>query len=116
MPTKIAPATVRGNDVMPPISAAVSASNSVSGPTCTSSVEPPWVAYSTSAIPESRPPIVQIAVDIILGLMPVRRARSGLVADARTASPKIVCPSSHHSPIVTTGTMIERHELRARSR
>ena len=57
-------------------------------------------------MPESRPPIVQIAVDISFGLMPVMRARSGFVADARTASPNTVRPSSHHSAIVTIGTTI----------
>ncbi len=40
----MAPATVRGNDVMPPISAAVSPSSNVSGPISTSSAEPCWVA------------------------------------------------------------------------
>ncbi len=75
---------------MPPMSAAVNASSSVSGPTCTRSVVPLCVAYSTSVIPDSRPPIVQIAVDMSLGLMPVMRARSGFVADARTASPNTV--------------------------
>ena len=57
-------------------------------------------------MPESRPPIVQIAVDMSLGLMPVIRARSGFVADARTASPNTVWPRSHHSAIVTIGTTI----------
>ena len=38
------------------------------------------------------------------GLMPVRRARSTFVADARTASPNAVCPSSHHRPSVMSGT------------
>ena len=34
------------------------------------------------------------------------RARSEFVAAARTASPNAVCPSSHHSPTVMTGTTI----------
>src|SRR5262245_1381207 len=55
---------------------------------------------------DRNPAIVQIAVDIIFGEMPVRRARSEFVAAARTASPKRVWPSSHHKPTVIAGTMI----------
>ena len=32
------------------------------------------------------------------------RARSEFDAEARTASPKAVCPSTHHRPAVMTGT------------
>ena len=39
MPMAIAPTTARGNDVMPPISAAASPRSSVSGPMCTRSAE-----------------------------------------------------------------------------
>ena len=48
--------------------------------------------------------MVQIAVATSLGLTPVSRARSALVAAARTASPKWVCPSNHQSPTVMIGT------------
>src|SRR5829696_2565521 len=57
-------------------------------------------------IVERKPAMVQIAVDIIFGLMPVRRARSALVADARTESAKRVCPSNHQSAMAMIGTMI----------
>ncbi len=59
-----------------------------------------------TATAERNPAMVHTAVEIILGLMPVRRARSGLATDARTASPKAVWPSSHHIPKVITGTRI----------
>jgi len=48
--------------------------------------------------------MLQIAVDTSFGLMPVRRARSEFVADARTVIPKRVLASSHHRPSVITGT------------
>ena len=41
-----------------------------------------------------------------MGLMPVMRARSEFDAAARTASPNAVCPRSHQSPTVMTGTTI----------
>ena len=59
---------------------------------------------------DRNPAIVQTPVDTILGLMPVRRARSEFVAAARTASPNAVWPSSHHSP-----TRDDRHDDRARA-
>ena len=40
------------------------------------------------ATADRNPAIDQTAVDTSFGLMPVMRARSALVADARTASPK----------------------------
>ena len=43
-------------------------------------------------------------VDTIFGLMPVMRARSEFDAAARTESPNAVWPSSHHSPMVISGT------------
>ena len=90
---------------MPPMSAAVSPMSSVCGPIATSSAEPPAVSRRGSPTTSERnPAIVQIAVDTSFGLMPVSRARSALVADARTASPKCVCPSSHQSPSVMIGT------------
>ena len=57
-------------------------------------------------IAERKPAMLQIAVDTSFGFTPVRRARSAFVADARTYTPKRVCPSSHHSPSATRGTTI----------
>ena len=89
---------------MPPMSAAAMPRSSVSGPMCTRSVEPWSLAVRMTATADRNPAIVQTAVDTSFGLMPVMRARSTLVADARTASPNAVCPSSHHSPSVMSGT------------
>ena len=72
--------------------------SSVSGPMCTRSADAWSVAVRKIAIVARKPAIAQTPVDTILGLMPVMRARSELVAAARTASPNAVCPSSHHSP------------------
>ena len=57
-----------------------------------------------TATTDKNPAIVHTPVDIIFGLMPVRRARSGLDTAARTDSPKRVWPSSHHNPRVMSGT------------
>ena len=100
----MAPATDFGNDVMRPISAAESPSSSVSGPIDTSSADVCCVAYRITDTVDRKPAIVQMQVETIFGLTPVRRARSAFVAVARTASPNRVWPSSHHSPIVMMGT------------
>src|SRR5262249_58076544 len=83
-----APATARGNERIRPMSAAERPSSSVSGPIDTRSDEPCSVAYRMIEIAERNPAMLQIAVDISFGLMPVSRARSEFVADARTETPK----------------------------
>ena len=115
MPITIAPSTARGNETMPPISAAASPRSSVSGPMCTSSVDPWSVAVRSTAIAERNPAIVQTPVDTSFGLMPVSRARSALVAAARTASPNAVWPSSHHKPERDERHDDQDEQLRSRS-
>ena len=91
---------------MPPMSAAAMPRSSVSGPMCTRSAEVWSVAVSRIATVPRKPAIAHTPVDTIFGLMPVMRARSEFDAAARTASPNAVCPSSHQSPTVMTGTTI----------
>src|SRR3981081_1963682 len=55
-------------------------------------------------IAERNPAMVQIAVDMSFGLIPVSRARSEFVDDARTATPKRVRPKGHQSAVAITGT------------
>ena len=75
-----------------------------SGPMATRSVDVESVAMRITASADRNPAMVHTAVEIILGLIPVRRERSGLATDARTASPNRVWPSSHHMPSVVSGT------------
>ena len=91
---------------MPPMSAAASPRRSVSGPMLMSSVDPRSVAVSSTAMADRNPAIDHTAVETSLGLMPVIRARSALLAAARTWSPNLVWLSSHHKPRVTSGTTI----------
>ena len=83
MPTTIAPTTAVGNDVMPPIERGGEPEQQRLGADRTRGrSSPAAVAYEDRpTIAERKPAMVQIAVDIIFGLMPVRRARSALVAD-----------------------------------
>jgi hypothetical protein len=106
MPMATAPTTARGNDTMPPMSAAAMPRSSVSGPMCTRSADVWSVAMSTIATVPRKPAMAQTPVDTIFGLIPVMRARSEFDAAARTASPNAVCPSTHHSPTVISGTTI----------
>jgi hypothetical protein len=78
-------------------------------------VEPASVAVSRIPIAERRPASVHTALDTSFGLIPVSRARSVLDAVARTASPKAVCPSSHHSASATSGTVISTTSCPART-
>ena len=68
------------------------------------SVVPASLAVRRMETTERNPAIDHTADDTNFGLMPVMRARSTFVADARTASPNAVCPSSHHRPNVMSGT------------
>ena len=106
MPIAIPPSMARGNETMPPTSAAAMPRNKVSGPMCTRSVDAVSVAVRNTDIVARNPAIAQTPVDTSLGLMPVMRARSELVAAARTASPNAVWPSSHHRPSAISGTTI----------
>ena len=103
-PIPIAPTNVHGKEVIRPTSAAVSPSSSVFGPIATISDECSAVAQSTTANTERNPAMLQIRLDTILGLMPESRARSTLVEQARTASPKRVRPSNTHSATTMSGT------------
>src|SRR5579862_5783534 len=96
--------TALGNDTMRPTRAAARPRRSVGGPIVTRSADVESVAMRTTAVAERKPAMVHTAVETYLGLMPVRRARSGLATEARTASPNLVWPSNHHNPTVMTGT------------
>src|SRR2546423_8572863 len=98
--------TAFGNDTIRPTSAAVRPRSRVFGPIETRSADVESVAIRITESADKKPLIAQTAVETILGLMPVRRARSGLPTEARTDSPKAVWPSSHHNATVTIGTMI----------
>ena len=104
IPMPIEATKARGKDTIPPIIAATRPRNSVSGPMATRSVDVESVAMRITAKAERNPAMVHTAVDTILGLIPVRRARSGLETDARTDSPNRVWFRSHQSPSVVTGT------------
>ena len=78
--------------------------SNVSGPMCTRSADVESVAISRMATVPRNPAIAHTPVETIFGLMPVMRARSEFDDAARTESPNAVCPSSHHSPTVMTGT------------
>ena len=79
-PMRMAPARARGNETNPPISAAAKPRSRVSGPICTRSADDWSVAVRKIAIVARNPAIAHTPVDTIFGLMPVRRARSELVA------------------------------------
>src|ERR1700722_12818255 len=93
-----------GKDTIPPIIAATMPRNSVSGPMATRSVEVEPVAMRITARADRNPARVHTQVDTVLGLIPVRRARSEFDTEARTDSPNFVRLRSHHSPNVVTGT------------
>src|SRR5581483_9893688 len=97
--------TALGNDTIRPASAAVSPHSSVLGPMATRSDAPDSVAMRMTASAERKPLMAHTAVDTDFGLMPVRRASSGLADDARTDSPNAVWPRPHQSATVTSGTM-----------
>src|SRR5439155_6649123 len=80
--------------------------SNVFGPIETRSDAVDSVAIRMTESAERNPLMAHTAVEIIFGLMPVSRARSGLPTEARTDSPNAVCPSNHHSPRVTMGTTI----------
>ncbi len=93
-----------GKESMRPTMAATSPRSNVSGPMDTRLADVESVAMRMIASAERKPAMVHTPVDTILGLTPVKRARSGLATEARTDSPNFVWLSSHHSPTVVTGT------------
>ena len=101
------PSTARGNDTMPPMSAAAMPRSSVSGPMCTRSADAWSVAVRRIATVREeagdRPDAGRHQLRVDAGH--AGRGRRS-VAAARTASPNAVWPSSHHSPTVMTGTTI----------
>ncbi len=78
----MAAATAIGNDIIRPTMAADNPRSNVSGPMDTRSVDACDVANRITARADKKPAMVQTAVDTILGLTPVRRARSALVTEA----------------------------------
>ena len=111
------PATnARGNDTMPPITAAASARTSVLGPSVTRlPANPLWAVMRESDNVASAPATAQTNSDTSFGLMPLRRARSRFSADALTLFPNVVRVRNHARNRATIGTMI-RIEARRPSR
>ena len=72
-PMRMAPSAARGNETIPPISAAAKPRSRVSGPMCTRSADDWSVAVRKIAIVARNPAIAHTPVDTIFGLMPVRR-------------------------------------------
>ena len=77
----------------------------------TRSVDVESVAMRMTASADRNPAMVHTAVDTILGLIPVSRARSGLATEARTASPNLVWLEEPPQPERGDGDGDEREEL-----
>src|ERR1700686_409408 len=92
-----------GKESMRPTMAATSPRSNVSGPMVTRLADVESVAMRMIARAERKPAMVQTPVDTVLGLTPVKRARSGFETEARTDSPNFVWLSSHHRPTVVMG-------------
>ena len=97
----------RRNEVMPPMTAATSASDSVWSPSVvTSPAEPDWPAIRTIERVESAAASAQTRVETVFGLMPDSRASWGLLAQALTVRPMVVRSRNQVRATRATGTMI----------
>ena len=97
----------RRNEVMPAMTAATSASESVWSPrVVTSPAEPDWPAMRTIESVESPAASAQTKVETIFGLMLDSRASCGLLAHALTVRPMVVRSRNQVRAIRATGTMI----------
>ena len=98
---------VRRNDVMPPMTAATRASDSVWGPRVVRSpAEPLCPAIRMTASDDNPPASAHTMVDTIFGLMLDRRANRGLLAQALTVRPSVVRSRNHVRAISATGAMM----------
>ena len=87
---------VRLNDVMPPMTAATRASDSVWGPSVVRSPAAPLCpAIRTMESVDSAAASAHTMVETILGLMLDKRARRGLLAQALTVRPMVVRSRNH---------------------
>ena len=95
----------RGNDAMPAMTAAARARVRVLGPRLSRFWADPAAPASRESDSVARPPaMAHTRVDTAFGLMPARRARSGLSAEAFTALPIVVRLRSHPRPTASRGT------------
>ena len=107
IPMTMPAASARGNETMPPMTAAASARIIVFGPRLARPVIPPRFPDSMiNEMLESAPPTVQTKSDTNLGSMPESRARSALPADACTVWPKTVRLRNQARAIVINGTVM----------
>ena len=106
MPMATPPAIALVNEVMPPITAAHRARLRVRAPRLATPVfGPPLLRRIIESVARN-PPTVQTTVETVRGLMPARRDRLALSADAVTALPKVVRFSHHASSTAMVGTTI----------
>ena len=106
---------VRRNDVMPPMTAATRASDSVWGPRVVRSPAAPlWPAIRTIESVDSAAASAHTMVETIFGLMLDRRASCGLLAQALTVRPSVVRSRNQVRAMRVMGTMmrIERSDPR----
>ena len=97
----------RRNEVMPAMTAATSASESVWAPrVVTSPAEPDWPAMRTTESVDSPAASAHTMVETILGLMLDNRASCGLLAHALTVRPMVVRSRNHVRAMSVTGTMM----------